>query len=457
MAEHRLRLGHASFDSTGSFTHTRDGLNRWHFFHSDAVDLGENMRFSARIQRTSDKTYLQKYEFYDNQPFLESNARLEMFAERGYAIADASVFQELRQETQPGPNIIMPKGNILPRIHGTYQAGITNDLYGQFTGDLMRISDADSSTDRAIGELRLIAPLEFAWQKVTLSGDFRGDFYQYNNVANAPRDRAARMLASGYVDWEMPFSKIGERWTQIIKPKARLTMMGKSNAADFLNMDSTGALLSDVSLFSNNRYSGYDLWVNGTYADYGISWTGYNSDGRSAEVFVGQTYDFNTDGEPTDKNSGYHDGASDIVGRVGLNPTGWLNMTNRFRFGKQNWDLRHLETDVKVGERNFITFGYIWSTKFFNGVRDIDISEGTVGGAMYLTDRLVLRANGIYNFTDGMWQYYNSGIYYEHPCWQIGLVYKVDNAVKVYSQSNENLNFNGVTSLKLNVKIKMGK
>jgi lipopolysaccharide assembly outer membrane protein LptD (OstA) len=224
-------------------------------------------------------------------------------------------------------------------------------------------------------------------------------------------------------------------------------------------MDSTGALLSDVSLFSNNRYSGYDLWVNGTYADYGVSWAGYNSDGQSVEAFVGQTYDFDTDNEP-DPNSGYYDGASDIVGRVGFNPINWLNVMNRFRIGKKDWGLRHLETDIRIGSKNYITFGYIWAVQF-SGASDVyassaSVSEGMIGGVVYLTDRLVLRANGLYNFTYGRPQRYNAGLYYEHPCWTVGLAYNVDNAIKVYSQTNENLNFNGVSSLRLNFKIKMG-
>jgi LPS-assembly protein len=462
MAEHRLRLNRATFDTTGSFTRTRDGLNRWHLFHKDIMELGENMRLLVSVQRTSDDTYLQKYGFYGDQPFLESTARLEMFAERGYMAVDANIFQDLRKENISTGSVPLPKGDILPRMHGTYQVGITDNLYSQFMGDLMRISDTrnDSSVNRAIGEARVIAPMEYAWQKLTASAAVRNDYYQYSNISGA-KDAGfeSRLLFSGYVDWEMPFVKKGGSWTQVVKPKARLTVMGKSDADGFENMDSTGALLSDASLFVNNRYSGYDLWVNGTYADYGVSWTGYNSAGQSAEVFMGQTFDFNTASDP-DPNSGYHRGASDVVGRIGVNPTEWLNVTNRFRLSNENWGLRHLETDVKFGGRNFVSAGYIWAVQFSKEndayTQDTDVSEASLGAGFYLTGRLALRASGVYNFTNRMVQRYNSGIYYEHPCYNLGLVYSVDNAQKTY-QANSEYNFRGATSLKLKFSIKMGK
>ncbi|MDR2269051.1 MAG: LPS assembly protein LptD [Rickettsiales bacterium] len=467
MAEHRLILDHAKFETNGSFTSTRDRLNRWHLFHNDMIDLGENMRLSASIHRTSDKTYLQQYGFYGNQPFLESGATLEVFSERGYMTVGANMFQELRQELQSG-SAIVPKGDIVPKIHGTYQVGLTDNLYSRFTGDFMRISDSrnDSSMNRALGEVRLIAPVEAMWQKFTVSAATRSDYYQYNNMGGMQAEQGkahvkdtSRVLSSGYVDWEMPFVKNSDGWTQIIKPKARVTVIGKSDGTGFLNLDSTGALLSDMSLFANNRYSGYDMWVNGTYADYGVLWTGYNSEGRGTEVFIGQTYDFDVDAE-SDINSGYHKGASDVVGRVGFNLTEWLNVMNRFRVGKSDWSLRHLETDVRIGGRNYISIGYIWTVQLLAAndayVDDIDISEVVIGTGLHLTDRLVFKAGGIYNFTNGIAQRYSAGFYYEHPCYTLGFAYDVDNALK-RAGANGELDFYGVSTLKFKFSIKMGK
>ena len=162
-AKHRLILDHANFETSGSFTRSRNSdMNRWHLFHNDTIDLGENMRLSVWFQRTSDNTYLQQYEFYSSQPFLESNAKLEMFAEHGYMTVEAGIFQELRKKIYAADTV--PKGDILPKVHGVYQIGLTKNLYSQFTGDAMRIvgNNNDFSLDRLIGEARVIAPIEMA-------------------------------------------------------------------------------------------------------------------------------------------------------------------------------------------------------------------------------------------------------------------------------------------------------
>ncbi|MDR1826251.1 MAG: LPS assembly protein LptD [Rickettsiales bacterium] len=462
--EHRLRADRAEFDTAGSYTKMRGtGLDRWHLFHNDAIELGENARIKANIQRTSDKTYLQQYEFYDDQPFLESNVKLELFEERGYATMDANIFQDLRSGWG---RTKIPDGDILPKIHGVYQVGISENLYGRFMGDVMRIGDMDNdwSVNRAIGEGRVVAPLEFAWQKFTLSAAARSDHYYYYNYS--ARDRMwdgyeSRLLPSGYVDWEMPFVRAGNDFTQIIRPKARVTALGRSRNENFANLDSRGAILSDASLFSNNRYSGYDEWVNGTYADYGIMWTGYDEAGRGAEIFIGQTYDFDTDSGP-DPNSGYNTlgrGASDMVGRVGLDPLNGLSITSRSRFGKERADLRHVETDVRVGGKNYVSVGYIWAVQFLDNDYTRggdDISEGTVGAGVYLTGRMAVRGWGVYNFKEQTPQRYNAGVYYEHPCYTLGFIYSVDNASKIYDADKE-LSFRGSQSFKLKFSIKMGK
>jgi LPS-assembly protein len=210
-------------------------------------------------------------------------------------------------------------------------------------------------------------------------------------------------------------------------------------------------------LFINNRYSGYDLWVDGTYADYGVSWMGYNMYGQNIEVFLGQTYDFN-DRSITDPNSGFHNGASDVVGRVTYNPRDWVGITNRFRLGRDGMDLRHNETNLTIGRKNFITVGYIWAAQFteMNEVfaRSNDISEGVFGLGTHLTNRLQFKGNMVYNFTDGVHQRYNVGLYYEHPCWSLHLVYTENNARRTFE--NDDLNFRGIRAVRLNFAIKVG-
>jgi LPS-assembly protein len=94
--EHRMNVDHAAMNTRGSFTHTNDGNDRWHIFNKDRVDLGEHARAFLFLNRTSDKTYLQQYDFYNDQPYLDSGARFEFFADGGYMTTETHFFQELR-------------------------------------------------------------------------------------------------------------------------------------------------------------------------------------------------------------------------------------------------------------------------------------------------------------------------------------------------------------------------
>lgn len=433
--EHRLNGPHSEFRTNGSFTHNREGKNRWHIFNNDVIELGDNARAAIFLERASDKTYLQKYGFYNEQPYLDSGARLELFGQTGYVVADAHIFQELRQG---GNNKSIPSGNILPNIRGTYQTNpLFSETYATFMGDVLGISGDGNSSQRMIGEARLVSPWTlFGGNRITASLATRYDVYNFNNTVMADGDVYSgikgRFLPSGYIEWGLPLFRAAQTWTQVIEPRARLTVMRHISDSQFAaNNDSAGALLSDETLFSNNRFSGLDLWENGTFADYGVRYAMFNPNGHSFETFLGQTYDF-TKREDTDPNSGFRDGASDYVGRLAYNNMRWLNLYNTFRLSQENFGLRHMETNMYLRmSRNYINIGHIWSKQFSNVLTPAtSIHEVASGVGIQLTDRLSVRWNGIYNVTDTKFQNHNGGLYYEHPCYYLSLGYRRDNAYK---------------------------
>lgn len=435
-AEHRLNTDHAMFRTKGSFTHNRDGENRWHVFNDDVIELGENARATIFLERASDKTYLQKYGFYDAQPYLDSGAKLEVFGQSGYVVADTHIFQELRSNNNNYYSV--PNGNILPNIRGVYQtAPIYNETYALFNADVLGISGSGTSSQRVIGDARIVSPWTlWGGNRVTLSLDARYDVYNFDNTEMIDGRQYSglknRFLPSGYAEWGLPLFKPGNNWTQIIEPRARLTVMRHTDTDEFaMNNDSAGAFLSDTTLFSDNRFSGYDLWENGTFADYGLRWATFNNSGQMVEVFIGQSYDF-TERSDTDPNSGFHDGASDYVGRIEFNNNSWLNFASRFRLDRSDMSLRHAETTANIGStRNFINIGHIWSQQFVDVFTiDNEINEAVAGFGIQLTDRWSTRFNAIYNLTYGEFQRHTGGLFYTHPCYYVSVEYRRDNAIK---------------------------
>ena len=435
--EHRLNASHSEYRTQASYTYNKAGESRWHIFNDDVIELGDNARATIFLERASDKTYLQKYGFYSDQPYLDSGAKLELFGQSSYVVADAHIFQEMRTEYRG--NSTIPSGNILPNIRGVYQTQpLFNETYMTFITDILGVSGDGMSSQRLTGDARITSPWTlWGGNRLTLSLDARYDLYHFDNTdlvdAYDFSGFKNRFLPSGYAEWGLPIFRASQNWTQVIEPRARMTVMRRTEDEQFsLNTDSAGTFLSDSTLFSDNRFSGYDLWENGTFADYGMRWSAFNNnDGSTAEVFLGQAYDF-TDRAATDINSGYHHGASDYVARIGYNNNKWLDIATRFRLDRTDLALRHMETSMHLGtSKNFLNVGHIWSQQFEDTMaREDNINEAVIGAGIQLTNRWALRWNGIYNMTIGEFQRHTGGFFYEHPCYYLSIEYRRDNAVK---------------------------
>jgi LPS-assembly protein len=432
--EHRLNLAHSEYRTRGSFTHNRVGENRWHIFNNDRIDLGEHARASVYVARTSDKTYLQKYGFYENQPYLDSGVKLETFTQTGYVIADTHTFQELRIENWGGT---VPSGNILPNIRGVFQTEpLFKETYATFGADVLGIDGDGTSSQRFVGNARIVSPWTlWGGNRITFSGDARYDVYNFNKTLMADGADFSgvknRFLPSGYVEWGLPLVRPAQSWSQTIEPRARLTMRRRVDEEQFAkNNDSAGAFLSDTVLFSNNRFAGYDLWENGTFADYGVRWATFNSDGRQIETFVGQSYDFDKRAD-TDLNSGFHNGGSDYVGRIGFSNSRWLDLSSRVRVNRNNFDLRHVESSAQFGKSDtYFSLGHIWARQLTNiGSTESITNEATIGAGLKITNRWSVRANAIYNWTENKFFRHGGTLFYNHPCYYLSLGYQRDNSV----------------------------
>lgn len=447
--EHRLNGEHSEYRTRGSFTQNRNGENRWHIFNNDVIEFGEYTRMKVALERVSDKTYLQKYGFYDDQPYLDSGAQLEIFGQSGYIVADTHIFQELRDSNS---NEATVNGNILPNIRGVFQtAPIFQETYAIFASDILAVDGHDNtSMQRVIGDARIVSPWTlWGGNRFTLSLDTRYDVYNFRNynLIDTPEYTGMknRFLPSGYAEWSLPLFRPGHTWTHIIEPRARITVMRHTETQELFATreasDSAGALLSDTTLFSNNRFAGYDLWENGTFADYGVRWATFSNDGESAEVFLGQSYDLSARAK-TDPNSGFHKDASDYVGRVSLDNGSWLGLNSRFRLDRDSLALRHIETDGRIGtSHNYIYVGHIWSEQLDEAFLGQDINETAGGLRIQLTERLSFNFDAIYNNTYNQFQRHSGRLYYKHPCYFLSLGYHRDYAIREDYTGNTTFQF----------------
>ena len=436
--EHRLNADYSEYRTSGSFTHNKAGENRWHIFNDDIIELGDNARATIFLERTSDKTYLQKYGFYGDQPYLDSGAKLELFGQSSYVVADTHIFQELRNGDYASNRYSAPDGNILPNIRAVHQtAPLFGETYATFGADMLGISGDGTSSQRLIGDARLTTPWTlWGGNRITASVSTRYDLYHFDNTLLLGNDIYSgfkhRFLPSGYLEWGLPMFRASDEWTQTLEPRARITVMRHLDKEAFaLSNDSAGTILTDSTLFSDNRFSGLDLWENGTYADYGVRWSAFNPTGHMVEVFVGQSYDF-TDRPAIDLNSGFHNGLSDYVGRIAYTYPELVGLSTRFRLNQDTLALNHMETSANIGSsRNFLNVGHIWSRNLSEDwTENTDINEAVIGAGLQLTDRWSMRWNAIYNIEVHEFQRHTGGFFYTHPCYYLSVEYRRDNAIK---------------------------
>ncbi|MCL2017633.1 MAG: LPS assembly protein LptD [Alphaproteobacteria bacterium] len=458
-AEHQLNARRSSFRTKGSYTNNKSGDTRWHIFNDDLVELGDHARINMFLQRTSDQTYLQKYGFYDDQPYLDSGARAEVFGEYGYVASEIHVFQELRASAGNKSN---PSGDILPNIHGVYQtAPLFGDTYASLMGDFIGISNMENgaSIQRMLGQASVTSPWTvWGGSRITLSASARYDAYNFNNTIMLDgagfSGTETRFLPSGYAEWALPLVNNRNDWTHVLTPQVRMTVMRRLETPAFANIDSSGTLLSDATLFANKRYSGYDLWENGEFMDYGLGWSSFYDGGISVSGFAGQTFDFSQSND-LDPNSGFHNGASDLVGRLGVEYKDWFSINNRIRVSNNTLSPRHFESVARTGtRRNYLESGYMYAVQLEDANTIANRTNEIVAGfGIGITGRFLLHARTTYNITEDKIQKQNAGIYYDHPCYMVGFEYQKDGAIRYNQDTDET--YIGRTTFKLQFSLKL--
>jgi LPS-assembly protein len=161
----------------------------------------------------------------------------------------------------------------------------------------------------------------------------------------------ARVFPQGSLKWRYPFVRPGETFTQVLQPIVQLVMAPDCcNSGKIPNEDSRAFEWDDTKVFSTNRFTGIDRVDSGSRVNYGFEWSAFDNAGHSAEVFLGQSYQF-IRGHDSPQDSGIRSDLTDVVGRVSLQPNELLNATYRFRFDADAKEMRRQEVTLSAGPK----------------------------------------------------------------------------------------------------------
>jgi LPS-assembly protein len=380
--QYRQRFSNGMLDAIGSLNYSNVGSGnvsdtgsqlRGHINASGVWDLDDTYRTGFQLQRVSDQTYLLRFGF--GNPLLNamiSRAYLEGFDPRGSTDVNAYVFQPLQpglgDSTQP---------IVLPVVNRTWQS--EPDRFGgvwKLNGNLLDIV-------REVGTQTRRLSLGSTWQKSFrdgIGGDYkftaslRGDSYSVSNLsalsnpdlpsAFFPMNGApplqpingnyfkGRVFPQVGLTWGFPMAHRGENNTVIVEPMAGVyagTVGGNNRLIP--NEDSLGYQFSDSDLFRPDRLAGYDVLDTGQRVDYGMKLGLYNKEGGSYRMLVGQSYraQQNLFLPP---GSGAAQRLSDVVGRVVLSPSAYLDLIYRFRLDSSTLGNRSQQLGFSVGPTN---------------------------------------------------------------------------------------------------------
>lgn len=325
----------------------KDSGLRGHFFLDSSFDLSKNWRASINVKRTSDDSYLELWNYTDDD-VLPSSAQLEHFTERSYGQVEMLSYQDLRSNTvSPEPQVLL----------AMWQAqGTPNDTMGgrwslsAGSRNIVRTRGQDSNrTSFAAGWRREdILP---AGLVLTNEANTRVDAFWANNLNDTNEDvTAARPFAQYQGTLRWPLAKMGETGQTFIEPIAQITLAPrqKRDDDDLPIEDAQGLEFDTTNLFMPNRYPGADRVDGGQRVAYGVrtGWAG--NSGASVTAALGQSYDFASTPNFT-TGSGLEESRSDIVGNVSAALPQIVDLSYSFRLDQETMDPREHDISAVVG------------------------------------------------------------------------------------------------------------
>lgn len=359
--EFRHRLSQTDYTVEASLTHASrddnksDGF-RGHLKGELLHEFDRTWRGGVDLHLATDDTYLRRYNF-DAPDTLENRIYAEGFRGRNYASANAYYFQGQRSNDDEGETpIVFPKLDYNyvgePGTFGGIWKVDTNALILTRTGG----TDARRLSAKTKWELPYISRLGEVYR---LFASLQTDAYWVNDVqeADAPGNTisgfSGRAFPQAGLEWKLPWARRDGRFTQIVEPIVSFIVAPSSQNPDRIpNEDSLSFEFDDTNLFSENRFGGIDRVEGGSRITYGLNSGVFGLNRGFSSFFVGQSYRLSQDSDfGTD--TGLDDHFSDIVGRVEISPTQYVNALYRFRLDKNDFAPKRNEVEATAGVPKF--------------------------------------------------------------------------------------------------------
>jgi LPS-assembly protein len=389
---------------------------------------GERSRVGYDVFLTTDKTYLDRYNI-DDADVLRNRLYYEGFQERDYWAVNGYYFQGLRSfDDQDMIPVALPLAETR-LISAPMRWGSTWTVDSSVLG-LTRTDGLDTR--------RLSTRLGWALPYVGPIGDYyRLDVSLRSDVYNTDGDpqtfgteggenTTGRLLPRVTLDWGWPLADVGGSWAHEVEPMVsfNLAPLG-GNSKDIPNEDSTDFEFDETNLFEPIRFPGLDRNEGGPKVAYGLRFSSLGPRATEFSGVFGQSFAFKeVTAFPED--SGVRENFSDYVGALYARPSPLLDLSYRFRLGKEDLRFRRSDALAAFGPA-FLRFhlGYVNLSKEPEPFDDQDDGnpsgfdsreEVLAGVRVQLTEQITVGAQTRQDLSANRTVANQFGLIYTHPC-----------------------------------------
>ncbi|HTR16971.1 MAG TPA: LPS assembly protein LptD [Acetobacteraceae bacterium] len=369
--DYRIRLNNGFIHADGALAYDQSHAQGYIQAHG-TFSYNETWRYGFDVNEASSIAYMRDFRVpgYGND-YLPSQAFVEGFGVGSYARLDVRTYQALQQNVQQD---LIPY--VLPRFTYSF-VGQPDALGGRLSIDTTEFNvlrNTGTSDQRAALALNWDRPfagyLGERYQltlNVTSAAYNASDIGQQPNYMNGASASTAHAQPTAALKMNWPFMRAtGSGGSQVIEPIVQLIAApnaGYSRNSKIPNEDSLDYEFTDQTLFSINRWGGYDRFDGGLRANVGLHTNWTFADGKQIDALVGQSYREHVDQtiQPLQYGLGNH--VSDIITRATFIPADWLDFTARGRFDKDNMNVHFADGLVSAGVPLLrVSGGYLYSS-----------------------------------------------------------------------------------------------
>jgi LPS-assembly protein len=426
----KFRTGRIYFQGAISDDALLEGEARGYLFATGNFNLKRNYKLSFRIEATSDKAYLQEYD-YSGTDRLTSEFAISRTSRDTYFHAGLVNYYSLRDDvsndTEPTiiGDVFYDRRFFPSAIGGELRVGL--DLHSHYRQSDLDIDgpDTDEIVDgrdvyRLTSELMWLRDWTFGnGLRVDGKAGVAVDFFNIRQDANYD-SVVTEVAPQTALELSYPMMRsTGDGVVHYLEPVAQVAWIGGSSD-NVPNDESTRQDFDEGNLLSLSRFPAADRREHGAAAAYGVNWTRIDPAGWEARLNVGQVIREDADDNFT-FTSGLRGTQSDYLVAGQIKTQNGLNLTARTVFD-DGFSFSKAEIRTAFINKNMSLVGsYVWLVDDPLENRIDPISEVALAGSFPLSRHWRARANFRYDIQEFGTTRAGAGFTYRNECVEVDL------------------------------------